>query len=155
MLHHAILCLYQINLTLPNSCLSQEYSVRTTQLALCQVVCDQLSIPQVSMHVNCRTAFSYSQEKLLIYIFLQPDLESGLVFTGVRGGPTRLQQPLRPIPTKYNCLLKILFAMFLFNVEGILQNKYTFILLEIFHGSFHLPGDQHECQDSCLQTGWL
>ena len=105
MLHHAILCLYQINLTLPNSCLSQEYSVRTTQLALCQVVCDQLSIPQVSMHVNCRTAFSYSQEKLLIYIFLQPDLESGLVFTGVRGGPTRLQQPLRPIPTKYNCTL--------------------------------------------------
>jgi len=52
-----------------------EYSVRTTQLALCKVVCDQLSIPQ-------------------------PDLESGLVFTGVRGGPTRLQQPLRPTPTK-------------------------------------------------------
>ena len=44
-----------MNLTCSNFVSSQEYSVRTTQLALCQVVCDQLSIPQV------RTRFLLSQ----------------------------------------------------------------------------------------------
>ena len=97
-----------MNLTCNNFVSSQEYSVRTTQLALCQVVCDQLSIPQV----RTRFQFFYRQtsqedlktrtahKKLLNYVLLQPDLESGLVFTGVRGGPTRMQQPLRPTPTK-------------------------------------------------------
>merc|ERR1712037_838464 len=45
-----------------------EYSVRTTQLALCQVVCDQLSIPQ-------------------------PDLESGLVSRECVGDPPGSNSP--------------------------------------------------------------
>ena len=47
--------------------LPQEYSVRTTQLALCQVVCDQLSIPQVSTFPLER---KFESEKILNYVSL-------------------------------------------------------------------------------------
>ena len=71
------------------------------------------------------------------------------MFTGVRGGPTRLQQPLSPIPTKYTFTffwLTLLLAKF--------SNRSFYIFGKIIcHGSFYLPGDQHECLDSCQQTG--
>ena len=38
--------------------LSQEYSVRTTQLALCKVVCDQLSIPQVYLSIQSQLEYT-------------------------------------------------------------------------------------------------
>ena len=38
--------------------LSQEYSVRTTQLALCKVVCDQLSIPQVNLSIQSQLEYT-------------------------------------------------------------------------------------------------